>query len=100
MPATTEQRRYGSSSGPVAVGLFPNRIKPTSLTSLSDIPEERKGMASPAEKPDGRDWKPASAPRESWKTWTYLEWNEELLKYCFCWRRRECRASNPPRGDP
>ncbi len=40
-------------------------------------------MASPANEPDRSGWKASPAPGTSWRSWTYLEWNEELLKYCF-----------------
>ena len=40
-------------------------------------------MASPANEPNRSSWKPSPAPGTFWRSWTYLEWNEELLKYCF-----------------
>ena len=49
-------------------------------------------MASPANEPtelEGEAAGPTSKERAqrqeraSWRSWTYLEWNEELLKYCF-----------------
>ena len=57
-------------------------FSPGNRLFLSNMSTERSNMASTGDDSDQAIWKPSPLSPDSWKTWTYAEWNERLLEYC------------------
>ena len=57
-------------------------FSPGNRLFLSNMSTERSNMASTGDDSDQAIWKPSPPSPDSWKTWTYAEWNERLLEYC------------------